>query len=144
MIYIRKPTANDIEALEHLFQCTRQSTFTARSSEAFRLGDYVESTRDDDVWVAEDNGAIVGFVSVYHDDNFIHNLFVHPAHQGKGIGKTLLRIAEQNLGRPMTLKAALENPRSFTFYERYGWHQVSVHPEAEEPYALYRKAVAIK
>jgi ribosomal protein S18 acetylase RimI-like enzyme len=76
---------------------------------------------------------------LYVPDNFIHNLFVHPEHQGKGIGTKLLQIAEQTLGRPMTLKAAMDNPKSFSFYEKYGWHQVSIHEDVNEPYILYVK-----
>jgi len=58
---------------------------------------------------------------------------VHPKSQGKGIGKQLLQVAEENLARPMTLKAAMDNPKSFSFYEKYGWHQVSIHEDVDEP-----------
>lgn len=135
VIDIRKPTEKDILELEKLFQLTRQSTFTTRSSETFQIGDYQKSTADDEVWVAEDSGVVVGFVSIYTADNFIHNLFIHPKHQGKGIGRQLLQIAE----RPMTLKAAIDNPKAFTFYEKYGWYQASIHSDEDEPYILYRK-----
>ncbi len=140
MLNIRRPNIEDIEALEQLFQLTRQHTFILRSAEEFKIGDYVQSTHEDEVWVAEENGFIIGFVSIYVPDNFIHNLFVYPEHQGKGIGTKLLQLAEQNLGRPMTLKAAMDNPKSFSFYEKYGWHQVSIHEDIDEPYILYRKS----
>ena len=65
---------------------------------------------------------------------------MHLKFQGKGIGKSLLQIAEENLDRPMILKAAMDNPKSFSFYEKYGWHQVSVHEDVDEPYILYRKS----
>ena len=139
MIGIRKPTESDMLALERLFLLTRQSTFTTRPKDAFKIGDYVKSTQEDEVWVAEYIGVIVGFVSIYVPDNFIHNLFVHPKYQGKGIGKQLLQIAEENLKRPMTLKAAMDNPKSFSFYEKYDWHQVSIHKDVDEPYILYMK-----
>jgi ribosomal protein S18 acetylase RimI-like enzyme len=140
MINIRKQNIEDIEVLELLFQITRQHTFISRPAEEFKIGDYVKSTHEDEVWVAEENGCIIGFVSIYVPDNFIHNLFVHPKHQGKGIGKRLLQVAEQNLGRPMTLKAAMDNPKSFSFYEKYDWHQVSIHQDIDKPYALYGKS----
>lgn len=140
MINFRKPNIEDIDALEELFQITRQHTFTSRPAEEFKIGDCVKSTQEDEVWVAEETGVIVGFVSIYTSDNFIHNLFVHPNSQGKGIGKQLLQVAEENLARPMTLKAAMDNPKSFSFYEKYGWHQVSIHEDADEPYILYGKS----
>jgi ribosomal protein S18 acetylase RimI-like enzyme len=140
MMNLRKPNMEDIDALEELFQLTRQHTFTLRPAEEFKIGDYAKSTQEDEVWLAEETGVIIGFVSIYTSDNFIHNLFVHPKSQGKGIGKQLLQVAEENLDRPMTLKAAMDNPKSFSFYEKYGWHQVSIHEDVDEPYILYRKS----
>lgn len=140
MINLRKPNIEDIDALEELFQLTRQHTFVLRPAEEFKIGDYAQSTQEDEVWIAEETGVIVGFVSIYVPDNFIHNLFVHPKSQGKGIGKQLLQVAEENLARPMTLKAAIDNPKSFSFYEKYGWHQVSIHEDVDEPYILYGKS----
>lgn len=140
IILFRKPNIEDIEALEHLFQFTRKHTFTLRSSTEFKVGDYVESTREDEVWIAEERGVVIGFVSIYVPDNFIHHLFVHPNHQGKGIGTNLLQLAEQNLRRPMTLKVAMDNPKSWSFYEKYDWKRVSKHEDADEPYILYKKS----
>ena len=101
MITIRKATPNDIHQLEILFQVCRQLTFVSRHPDEFQIGDYQKSTAEDEVWVAEEHGSIVGFVSTYPADNFIHNLFVHPEQQAKNIGTQLLHIAEANLGRPM-------------------------------------------
>lgn len=139
MTNFRKANIEDIDALEELFQLSRRHTFILRPAEEFKIGDYAKSTREDEVWVAEEAGVIVGFVSIFVLDNFIHNLFVHPEYQGKGIGKQLLQIAEKNLGKPMSLKAAIDNPKCFSFYEKHGWYQVSINAEAEEPYILYAK-----
>jgi ribosomal protein S18 acetylase RimI-like enzyme len=103
------------------------------------MGNYINSTQEDEVWIAENQHGIVGFFSIYPKDNFIHNLFVHPKSQGKGVGKALLDHAEQNLAKPMTLKVALNNANACGFYEHYGWHLISVHKNAPEPYWLYGK-----
>ncbi len=55
-VIIRKPTSSDINALEDLFQFTRQHTFSSRAAEEFKIGDYIKSTEEDDVWIAEENG----------------------------------------------------------------------------------------
>ena len=74
----------------------------------FQIGDYQKSTADDEVWVAEEDGKIAGFLSIYPADNFIHNLFVHPDHQGRDIGGRLLQTAESKLAHPMTLKVGMD------------------------------------
>ena len=91
------------------------------------------------MWVAEDNGQILGFISTYPSDNFIHNLFVYPDAQRTGLGTQLLMIAEANLGRPMTLKIAMDNLKVCPFYEKHGWVKVSAHEGGADPYVLYRK-----
>ena len=139
MIHIRRTLPADTPQLENLFQLMRQHTFTTRPATVFQIGDYVKSTEGEDVWVAEDNGKILGFVSTYPSDNFIHNLFIHPDAQRMGLGTQLLSIAEANLGRPMTLKIAMDNLTPCPFYEKHGWVRVSAHADGTEPYVLYRK-----
>jgi GNAT superfamily N-acetyltransferase len=139
MITIRKAKDDDTLKLEMLFQATRQKTFTLRSAKEFQIGDYAKSVEEDEVFVAEKNNIIGGFISIYPQDNFIHNLFVLSSYQRYGIGKLLLKKAEENLSSPMTLKIALDNINVSVFYEKQGWHQASLHHEADEPYALYVK-----
>ncbi len=139
MTVIRKAKPGDTSQLEILFQLTRQQAFTSRPALEFTLGDYQKSTNDDEVWVIEKNDVIVGFVSTYPADNFIHNLFVHPTYQKQGYGSQLLQIAEATLAKPMTLKIALYNLKVCSFYKKHGWQQLSVNEDAEESYVLYGK-----
>jgi len=135
---IRKDTTNDMPRLEEIFLITRQATFKNRS-ENFKIGDYLESTVDDKVWIGELDGVIVGFISVYSQDNFIHNLFVDQQYQGKGFGSQLLLFAEGNLSYPITLKVAMDNLKACPFYEKYGYYKVAEFNKTLEPYILYRK-----
>jgi ribosomal protein S18 acetylase RimI-like enzyme len=135
---IRKQTTSDIERLERIFLITRQTTFEDRKDK-FKIGDFMESTVGDDVWVCEIDGFIVGFISLYLQDNFIHNLFVEPQYQGYGVGSKLLLFAEDKLLRPMTLKVAMDNLKVCTFYEKYGWYNAGEFNKAPVPYILYRK-----
>lgn len=137
---IRRPTSADTNQLEQLFQLTCIYVFTTRNPESFKIGDYAKSTEEDDVWIAEQGNIIVGFTSIYPRDNFIHNLFVYPDYQRKGIGSKLLQIAEQHLAKPMTLKVALDNPSACGFYERHGWKQVDICIDTDiDKYFLYSK-----
>lgn len=139
MTPIRRATSEDTPQLERLFQLTRQHTFAMRPATDFQGGDYAKSTEGEDVWVAEKNGKIIGFVSTYPADNFIHNLFIHPDVHRTGLGTQLLHIAEATLARPMTLKIAMDNLKACSFYEKHGWVKISTHVDGDEPYMVYGK-----
>jgi ribosomal protein S18 acetylase RimI-like enzyme len=140
MTTIRKAKPEDTPQLEALYQRTCRETFASRPPDTFQMGDYAKSVEEDDVWVAEEHGKIIEFVSTYPADNFVHNLFVYSDHQGRGIGSSLMRMAEASLARSMTLKIAMDNLDVCAFYEKQGWSQVSVHEDAVELYLLYRKS----
>jgi N-acetylglutamate synthase-like GNAT family acetyltransferase len=59
--------------------------------------DYASLIRRDLVWVAEQDGAVVGvLVVVIADDHLlIENIAVSPASQGAGVGLLLMQLAEQ-------------------------------------------------
>lgn len=135
---IRKQTISDISRLEEIYLITRQTTFNNRANE-FHIGDFVQSTIDDEVWVAEIDDVIVGFISIYSQDNFIHNLFIDPKYQRQGVGSKLLLFAEVQLSRPTTLKVAIDNLKVCPFYEKYGYYKVAKFDKAPKPYILYKK-----
>lgn len=138
-LIIREPKEKDQKTLELIFLITRKKTFIPRPAEIFSLEDYHESVAGEEMWVAEQDGVVVGFVSMWVDDNFIHNLFVHPDWHGLGIGSALLKKAESRLKFPMELKVRLENSKACQFYQKHGWVQVDLSPDPKEPYFCYRK-----
>ena len=85
------------------------------------LAAFEASTRGERVLVAEDEGKIVGFVSLYEPESFVHHLFVHPDAQGRGIGRALLEEAVRLAGGRASLKCQTRNGRSIEFYRRLGW-----------------------
>jgi GNAT superfamily N-acetyltransferase len=137
-ITIRQAQDEDADELEILFQTTRQETFVSRPPNEFKIGDFKKSTEGEAVWVAVNNGQIVGFVSLFMP-HFVHNLFIYEPFQHQGIGTSLLQKAEEVLTHPMELKIAMDNMKACSFYEKQGWHQVSIHADTSEPYFLYRK-----
>jgi ribosomal protein S18 acetylase RimI-like enzyme len=138
-LIIREPTLNDEQTLELIFLITRRKTFTSQPPESFQLSDYAESVAGEEMWVAEKNGVVVGFVSMWIKDDFIHNLFVHPDWHGLGIGSALLKKAESRLKYPMELKVKLENLIACKFYQKHGWIEVDVSHNPKEPFFSYRK-----
>jgi GNAT superfamily N-acetyltransferase len=139
MIHIRKQKPEDTPELEMLYLVTRQTAFLECRPGEFKIEDYRKSVAGDQIWVAHEGEALMGFVSISPADNLVHHLFVHPKFQGRGIGAALLQVAEQNLARPMILKVSMDNLRVCSFYEKYGWYEVTVVDKEEYSYALYRK-----
>jgi ribosomal protein S18 acetylase RimI-like enzyme len=58
--------------------------------------DYAEKLRKSDVFVAVDDGEVVGLIVLIATENhlLIENVAIDPEHQGKGIGRSLMALAE--------------------------------------------------
>jgi putative acetyltransferase len=69
-------------------------------------------------WVYEQDGQVVGFMSLL--ENYIGALFVHPDHQGQGIGTQLIDHAKA-MHRVLLLDVFKQNTRSLHFYEKCGF-----------------------
>jgi GNAT superfamily N-acetyltransferase len=92
----------------------------------------------DEVWVAEEGDAIVGFIGFR--EGWIDHLYVHPDWQGRGIGPQLI-------AKPLSLRQARrlwtfqKNARARKFYEDRGFKLVTLTDgsdnEEKEPDALY-------
>ncbi|HDZ07841.1 GNAT family N-acetyltransferase [Pseudohongiella sp.] len=123
-LLIRPFMKADREALSRLYLESRQDTFTWQNSAAFCLSDFDRDTAEEAIWVAERQGALVGFVSVDAADNFVHNLFVATHWLGHGIGSQLLATSLANIGSPARLKCLVENTRAIVFYQTKGWQKV--------------------
>ena len=54
-------------------------------------------------------------------DNFLHNLFVDPQWQGKGVGSLLLEQVQRSFKRSGTLKCLSRNENALRFYQHHGW-----------------------
>jgi len=74
------------------------------------------------IHIAELNGKLVGFVSVWAVERFIHHLYVLPEHQGRGVGGALLKACEDIYGLPLSLKCDFCNEAARRFYRNRGWH----------------------
>jgi ribosomal protein S18 acetylase RimI-like enzyme len=82
-------------------------------------------TADETLFVAVKCGAVVGFVSIYLPQSFVHHLFIDPSQSGRGIGTKLLAHAVAVAGGSATLKCQTGNERALAFYRRLGWVEVA-------------------
>ena len=89
--------------------------------------DYGPYLRDDRCWVWEKAGRIHGFAALDVGTASVWALFVDPAAQGRGIGRTLLdrMIAEARARGLAALTLETEaGTRAEAFYLRAGWQPV--------------------
>jgi ribosomal protein S18 acetylase RimI-like enzyme len=70
------------------------------------------------VWVAEIDGAVVGYASLY--EGFLTNLYVHPSHQRRGIGGALLTEVKKSAPDGFRFWVFQANRDAIRFYERHG------------------------
>jgi ribosomal protein S18 acetylase RimI-like enzyme len=78
----------------------------------------------------EVDGERVGMIQLFeHPDSIeVGEIQIQPAHQGHGIGSSLLRdtIARaHSQGKKVSLTTGLENRRAFSLYQRLGFRQVA-------------------
>jgi ribosomal protein S18 acetylase RimI-like enzyme len=92
------------------------------SPRTINAADFAAETADETILVAEDErGHVLGFVSLYKPECFVHHLYVDPAHARNGIGKALLAAAVALAGGQASLKCQTRNAGALAFYRRLGW-----------------------
>ena len=69
--------------------------------------------------------ALVGILSLFRADNFIHCIYVAPEAQRLGVGRSLVAHLRQETGQPLTLKLDTPNTNAITLYEATGWTRLS-------------------
>lgn len=137
-LLIRRFREADRATLREVFLAARRVAFHWIDPATFQLADFDDSTLGERIWVAELEGHAVAFASVWEPDNFLHSLFVHPEHHGRGIGSALLAACLPEMGRPARLKCKKQNTPALAFYERRGWVIESEGVGEEGPFYLLR------
>ncbi len=120
MIHIRKAEEQDLHALRSLFHTIRSEEFPWEQH--IEDADFDISTQGESVYAAETDDEIVGFISIWEEDCFVHNLFVARQARSKGVGAALLQyVRAQHPSKIMTLKCVQENRGACRFYLKQGW-----------------------
>ncbi|XIH61682.1 GNAT family N-acetyltransferase (plasmid) [Pantoea sp. SGAir0184] len=85
------------------------------------VADLIEKSRC--AWVATDDEKIIGFSMILPDEGYLFAAFVLPEYEGRGIGRRLVELAENELFRHHEI-AWLETDkqsRAAKFYIQLGW-----------------------
>ena len=76
----------------------------------------------DEVWVAEAEGSVVGYARLHED--WLDDLYVHPRHQGQGVGAALLDLTKARRPGGFGLWVFERNTPARRFYARAGLVEV--------------------
>jgi len=124
--YIRAATPEDVDAIfavrtsvtENLLTLTQLTEMGITKASIARM--IAESPC---AWVAMEDGAVVGFSMINDESGSLFAAFVLPAHEGKGLGTALVRVAEDALFQRhhvIWLETG-RRTRAAEFYRHLGW-----------------------
>jgi len=116
---VRRMRPEERGACADLYVRVLRETFTWVPPERHRRDDFLNAARDEDVYVAVEDGRILGLAAFYPPQNFLHSLYV--AQRGRGVGKALLDHVRAMADGPVSLKVQAPNRRAQAFYAREGF-----------------------
>ncbi|MFZ4215184.1 MULTISPECIES: GNAT family N-acetyltransferase [Pantoea] len=125
-IYLRTAQLSDIEGMFDVRTSVMENHLSREEMRQMGItegvvGDMIEKSLC--AWVATENNKIIGFSMILPDEGCLFAAFVLPEYEGKGIGRRLVRLAEQELFQHHEI-AWLEtdkNSRAAKFYMQLGW-----------------------
>jgi len=74
-----------------------------------------------DLYAADEAGEIVAMLALHPGDFYLDQLWVAPAHQGRGIGRTLLDFTRRKFPHEIWLRCVVQNVNAWRWYEREGF-----------------------
>jgi GNAT superfamily N-acetyltransferase len=117
---IRRATEEDAAAVGEIYLRARdEMEYLPRFPDADRgsVGGWI--VRDNDVWIAEEEGAVVAFAGL--EVGWLNHIYVAPSRQGCGIGTGLLDHAKALQPRGLQLWVFQRNEGARRLYEQNGF-----------------------
>lgn len=111
------------------------------------LDDHAAAIRDDEVWVVDIDGSVVGVIELVprEDHLWVENVAISPAHQGRGLGRRLLRHAEDEARRHGLAEIRLLTNERYTaniaMYLRHGYLEMHREPYLGTDLVHFRKVL---
>lgn len=97
------------------------------------------ATAGEKIFVAEKDGVIAGFSSVWEETKFIHFLFISRDFRGQGTGHALTEKITERYGAGLTLKCLKHNENAVGFYKKTGWETVGGGFSEDGEYLLMKR-----
>jgi GNAT superfamily N-acetyltransferase len=141
-IIYRRATPADIPAMSRIRLAVRENVLSDPSRITLRMyQDYLELAGRG--WVAEIDGAVVGFSYADKTNASIWALFMLEEYEGRGIAKRLLRLAVDWLfeqGAESVHLTTGAGTRADKFYAAQGWTRAAI-SETESGFRIFRSAI---
>ncbi len=88
------------------------------------VDDFASETEGELTLVGVQDETIIGYVSIWEPEWFIHQLYIDPQNQGTGVGKALLLRTEALCSpNPISLKCQVANQSAYGFYRSMGFDE---------------------
>jgi len=124
-VIIRKAGPDDYNALARIWleswYSTGLKTLFDPGLEMLRARIPEEVAKGWDLYAAEDAREIVAMLAFHPSDSYLDQLWVAPAHQGRGIGRALLAFTRGQLPDEIWLRCVVQNVSAWRWYEREGF-----------------------
>ena len=134
-------TKREMKELVLLYNRIRQETSTWLDKEEVTIESFSDQVEVETIYIAYKDENMIGFLTFYVPDNFIHLFFVDATIQGSGIGSKLLtEIFSDFDGEEISLKCLIHNQSAISFYEHKGFNIIETHDLGKnEGYHLMKK-----
>ena len=124
-LIIREYKPDDFDAVTILWRVAREKSVPEFQQEKghffYEDRDYFQNTilQNNDVFVVEMTKRPVAFMAM--EETFIDQLYVHPDHWRRGLGKMLLDFAKERFPEHLWLYTLQVNVNARAFYEKNGF-----------------------
>jgi ribosomal protein S18 acetylase RimI-like enzyme len=144
-VTLRPASAADVRVVADIFTASRRDALPylpELHSDDDTYGHFANVvTQRCAIWLAEQEGRIIGFMAWNAATEHIDHLYLLPGHYRRGVGSSLLEKAKALSRGRIQLFAFQRNARARAFYERHGFHAVwfgdGAENEEREPDVLY-------
>ena len=118
---IRKArNAAEVVDAANLYVRSGTAAFSWRPVGYFNAEDFIRFAEEEEVWMALMGDALVGILSLFRPENFVHCLYVDPDAQRLGVGRSLVVQLRRETGEPLTLKLDTPNKNAIAFDNQNG------------------------
>jgi ribosomal protein S18 acetylase RimI-like enzyme len=128
-LVVRRADPSELDACADLYDRVVRATFTWLDLADQRLK-FLKEAEEEEVFVAFDDGRLVGLAAFYRPETYLHSLYVDPSAHGRGAGTALLDHVRSLTDTPLSLKVQALNAAARRFYDRQGFVEIE---EGQDP-----------